>query len=114
MIRGVPFFKDLPIIGILFSSKDFEENAKEIIFILTPSISSGGVDYQKMADVVREKFETPEHASDWDEFLTDPMGTKAYSDVVGKEADIAETGKVRLEVQTAEVNRQAPGGTIAC
>ena len=107
VIRGIPFFRDIPIIGILFSSKDYEESATEIIFILTPSISSGGVDYDRMADVVREKFETPEHTSDWDEFFTDPMGTEAYSDVVGKETDVAELERIRLEVQTAEVNRQA-------
>ena len=106
VIRGIPFFKDLPLIGILFSSKDFEENATEIVFILTPSISSGGVEYQQMADMVREKFETPEHVSDWDELMTDPMGTEAYSDFVGKEADTAKAEKIRLQVQTAEVNRQ--------
>ncbi len=107
VVRGVPFFKDLPLIGILFSSKDFEENATEIVFILTPSISSGGMDYQLMADMVREKFESSSQVSDWDELMTDPMGTKAYSDLVGKEADAAESEKIRLQVQTAEVNRLA-------
>lgn len=107
VVRGVPFFKDLPLVGVLFSSKDFEENATEIIFILTPSISSGGVEYAEMADFVRERFETPEHTSDWDELMTDPMGTAAYSELVGKEADQAETERVRMELQTAELNRQA-------
>ena len=109
VVRGVPFLKDLPLIGILFSSKDFEENATEIVFILTPSISSGGVDYREMADMVREKFESSSGVSDWDELVTDPMGTKAYSDLIGKEAEMAEAEKVRLQVQTAEVNRQAQG-----
>ena len=109
VVRGVPFLKDLPLIGILFSSKDFEENATEIVFILTPSISSGGMDYQDMADMVREKFESSSQVSDWDELMTDPMGTKAYSDLVGKEADVAEAERIRLQVQTAEVNRQAQG-----
>lgn len=107
VIRGVPFFKDLPLIGILFSSKDFEENATEIIFVLTPSVSSGGTEYKRMADVVREKFQSPEHVSDWDQLMTDPMGTKSYSNLVGKEADMAEAEKVRLQVQTAEMNRTA-------
>ena len=107
VIRGIPFFKDLPIIGILFSSKDFEENATEVIFILTPSVSSGGVDYKKMADVIREKFESPDDTHDWDELVTDPMGTKTYSDVVSKEADLAESETIRLQVQTDEVKRQA-------
>lgn len=107
VVRGVPFLKDLPLLGILFSSKDFEENATEIIFILTPSISSGGTEYAQMADFVRERFEPPEHTSDWDELMTDPMGTAAYSELVGKEADIAEAQKVRLQIQTAEANRAA-------
>ena len=107
VIRGVPFFKDLPVIGILFSSKDFEQNATEVIFILTPSISSGGVDYKKMADVIREKFETPENILDWDELVTDPLGTKAYSDVVSREADLAEAEVIHLQVETDEVKRQA-------
>lgn len=106
VIRGVPFFKDLPLIGILFSSKDFEENATEVIFILTPSISSGGVEYEKMADMVRDKFETPDYKSDLDEIVTDPMGTKVYSDVVGRRADQAEAALIRLQVQTAEARRQ--------
>jgi flagellar biosynthesis GTPase FlhF len=56
VVRGVPFFKDLPLIGPLFSSKDFEENATEIVYILTPSISSGGVEYSEMADSLRKKY----------------------------------------------------------
>lgn len=56
VVRGVPFFKDLPLIGPLFSSKDFEENATEIVYILTPSISSGSVEYSKMADSLRKKY----------------------------------------------------------
>lgn len=107
VVRGVPFFKDLPLIGVLFSSKDFEENATEIVFILTPSISSGGVAYRRMADLVRERFESPEHTTDWDTLVTDPMGTDAYSTYVGKEADIAESERIRLEVRTAEASRTA-------
>ena len=50
VVRGIPFFKDIPLIGILFSSKDFEEKGTEIIFILTPSISTGGIKYEKMVE----------------------------------------------------------------
>ena len=107
VIRGVPFFKDLPLIGILFSSKDFEENATEITFILTPSISSGGVDYKTMSDTVREKFETSDFGGDLDAMVTDPMGEKVYSQVVGKQGDEAEAERIRLQVQTAELQRQA-------
>jgi len=107
VVRGIPFFKDLPIIGILFSSKDFEEKATEIVFVLTPSISSGGIDYKEAADMVRKKFETPDYESDIDEIVTDPLGTEAYSEVVEKQTAHAEVKMVRLQVQAAEAARQA-------
>ena len=107
VVRGIPFFKDLPIIGILFSSKDFEEKATEIIFVLTPSISSGGVDYKEAADMVRKKFEAPDYELDIDEIVTDPLGTKAHLEVVEKQTGLAEVEMVRLQIQAAEATRQA-------
>ncbi|MCD6175192.1 MAG: hypothetical protein J7K65_05415 [Planctomycetes bacterium] len=107
VVRGVPFFKDLPIIGILFSSKDFEEKATEIVFVLTPSISSGGIDYKEAADMVRKKFETPDYESDIDEIVTDPLGTVTYSEVVEKQAEQAGIEMVQLQVQAAEAVRHA-------
>lgn len=59
VIRGVPVLKDIPIIGVLFSSKDFEERAKEIIFIITPTISRGGAGNTAMVDWLRKKHEPP-------------------------------------------------------
>lgn len=107
VVRGVPFFKDLPVIGILFSSKDFEEKATEIVFVLTPSISSGGIEYEEAADMVRGKFKTPDYNSDIDEIVTDPLGTEAYSEVVETQAEQAEVKMVRLQVQAAEAVRRA-------
>ncbi len=107
VVRGIPFFKDLPIIGILFSSKDFEEKATEIVFVLTPTISSGGIDYKEAADMVRKKFEAPDYESDIDEIVTDPLGTETYSEVVEQQTAQAEVEMVRLQVQAAEAMRQA-------
>ena len=107
VIRGVPFFKDLPLIGILFSSKDYEENATEIVFILTPTISSGGVDYAKTSDMIRRKFGSSDGLPDIDQMVTDPLGIRAYSDVIEKKADQAEAEMIRLQVETAEAKRQA-------
>ena len=59
VVRGVPFLKDIPFIGILFSSKDFEERAKEIIFILTPTISHGGIPNAEMVESIRKKHKAP-------------------------------------------------------
>ena len=54
VVRGVPFLKDLPVIGILFSSKDFEERGKEVLFIITPTISSGGEPHKDVMRRIRE------------------------------------------------------------
>jgi len=53
--RGVPFLKDIPFLGILFSSKDYETSANEILFILTPTISDMGSDHRKTMDMIRRK-----------------------------------------------------------
>lgn len=104
VVRGVPFFKDLPIIGTLFSSKDFEENATEIIYILTPSISSGGVPYTEMADMIRQKHRTPEYDTNLDELVADPMAGDVYTQYVEDKSDQAraETVRLRREAQRAE------------
>lgn len=104
VVRGVPFFKDLPIIGTFFSSKDFEENATEIVFILTPSISSGGVHYTEMADMIRQKHRTPEYDTNLDELVADPMAGDVYTQYVEDKSDKtrAETVRLRRETQRAE------------
>jgi hypothetical protein len=107
VVRGVPFFKDLPLIGILFSSKDYEENATEITFILTPSFSAGGVDYNEMATTIREKFEKPKGGSDIDQLVTDPLGSDIYSEVIEKKTDQVEIEMVRLQVEAGQAERQA-------
>jgi type II secretory pathway component GspD/PulD (secretin) len=77
VIRGVPFFKDIPVIGVLFSSKDFEEKATEVIFILTPTISSGGVKHAEMIEDMRRKTAKPKNGMRLHEALSDPFGEKA-------------------------------------
>ncbi len=59
VIRGVPFLQDIPLLGILFSSKDFEERATEVMFIITPSISAGGIPNKEMVEKIRKKHEPP-------------------------------------------------------
>jgi len=101
VIRGVPFLQDIPILGILFSSKDFEERATEVIFILTPSISSGGIDYAKMAEKIRKKYATPEYETGLQEAFTDPFGTKTYTEQIEKEAAQAEFERFKAELDKA-------------
>jgi type II secretory pathway component GspD/PulD (secretin) len=59
VVRGVPFLKDIPGLNILFSSKDYEERAIETIFILTPTISTGGIPNKEMVQSLRRKHQRP-------------------------------------------------------
>ena len=57
--RGTPVLKDIPFIGFLFSGRDFEERAKEVIFILTPTISTRGEPRETMIDTMRQRHSSP-------------------------------------------------------
>lgn len=102
VIRGVPFLKDLPLVGILFSSKDFEEKATEIIFILTPSISSGGRPYEEALEEVRQMHKTPEYETGIEEAITDPFGSGVYSEQARERAAEAEFKRRIAEIEKAE------------
>ncbi len=41
VVRGLPLLKDIPLIGRLFSRRDFEERTKQILAVVTASISEG-------------------------------------------------------------------------
>ena len=86
VIRGVPFFKDIPIIGVLFSSKDYEEKGTEIIFILTPTISSGGRDTEDVFANVRKKHKPYTIKTDITDVITDPLGTGIYTEMIEESA----------------------------
>jgi type II secretory pathway component GspD/PulD (secretin) len=102
VIRGVPLLKDIPVLGVLFSSKDFEEKATEVIFILTPSISSGGVEYTKMMDDMRQKRRKPDYETGLHETLTDPFGGAAYTEHMEQQAARADFKRLKAEIEKAE------------
>jgi hypothetical protein len=102
VIRGVPFLKDIPVLGVFFSSKDLEEKATEVIFVLTPSISSGGIEYTKMVDYMRQKRAKPEYETGLHEALTDPFGAAAYMNHVEQQAARAEFERLKAEIQKVE------------
>jgi hypothetical protein len=105
VVRGVPFFKDIPILGVLFSSKDFEEKATEIIFILTPSISSGSVEHAKVVEEIRKKHASVKYESGIRQALSDPFGTGAYTDVIERKAVEAEIARLRAEIEAAAISK---------
>ena len=107
VIRGVPFLKDIPLLGILFSSKDFEEKGTEIIFILTPSISSGGVENEEMVEELRGKYKEPQYEQGLTDIITDPLGRDPSTQVLEREATEAEMGRVQAELDLELAQMQA-------
>jgi len=106
VVRGIPFFKDIPILGVLFSSKDFEERGKEVLFILTPTISTGGMANEKMVAEIQWKH-TPVKGSDsLIDSIKDPFGTKAYTELVEEEAIHAEVERIKAEMDRAAAERK--------
>jgi len=102
VVRGVPFLKDIPIIGILFSSKDYEEKATEVIFILTPSISSGGVKYADMLSNIRKKRSKVQYDKSIQETLTDPFGAVAYTERIERQAAQAEFERLKAQIEKTQ------------
>ena len=107
VIRGVPFLKDLPVLGIIFSSKDFEDRAKEILFILTPSISTNGSDHAKMIERIRAKHANPEYKAGIEEVFTDPFGTGVYNERVKTPEATEQLEQIEMELDKIEISDEA-------
>ncbi len=98
VIRGVPILKDIPVLNLLFSGRDFEERATEVIFILTPSISTGGKSNQEMVEDLRERHASP-MMQGLQETVLDPLGTKAREEE--QQRRIEQERSARQELQAA-------------
>ena len=101
VIRGVPFLKDIPGLGILFSGKDFEERVVETIYILTPTISTGGVPREEIIEEVKRKHEPPEPKAKHGA-ITDPLGLKAKKREQQRKAELAEQTRLEAVAEKAE------------
>lgn len=106
VIRGIPFFEDLPIIGVLFSSKDYEEKGTEIIFILTPSISGNGIKNATMTEDLRQKFKSPELDPGVQSIITDPFSGGIYTEHVEQKAKEAEYQRITAEIQKSRAEEE--------
>jgi hypothetical protein len=108
VVRGVPFLQDIPILGVLFSSKDFEESATEIIFILTPSISSGGMEYSKMAADLREKQRMIEvEDRGLSNVFGDPLGNDLRTQDLVEQSHKSEAEMIKAQRETIAAQRDA-------
>ena len=102
VIRGIPVLKDIPIVGVLFSGRDFEERVVETIFILTPSISTGGIPRQEMVEEIERKHEPPT-LSGLGEAITDPLGLGAREKQQKERIRESEQSRLKAEAEKAEV-----------
>jgi murein DD-endopeptidase MepM/ murein hydrolase activator NlpD len=108
VIRGVPILKDIPLLGILFSGRDFEERVVETVFILTPTISTGGVPREDILEKIKEKHEPPVSASDkLQDKITDPFGSGAREKQRQQKLHEAERERSEAQAETAEARAAA-------
>ncbi len=106
IVRDVPGLGSLPLIGVLFSSKDSETKVKEIMFILTPSISHTGSDYQQMIADMRRKHANPQYEKSFLQKLSDPFGKSAYTEHIERKATESEIERIKSELRLAEYEQQ--------
>jgi hypothetical protein len=96
VLRGIPGLKDIPIIGVLFSGRDFEERVVETVFILTPTISSGGAPQKEVVAVIKKKHDMP-GSKDSNDTGFDPLGTKGRAEQLNRKLDEAEDARLEAE-----------------
>lgn len=96
VVRGVPILKDIPLLNMLFSGRDFEERAKEVLFIITPTISTGGTPNQEMVDMLRERHQSPMTQA-LHEQVMDPLGLKAREDEQDRQIEVARQARQESE-----------------
>jgi len=104
--RGVPGLEDVPVLGILFSSKDQEDKVKEIMFILTPSVSSTGMDYETMIAGIRQKHMKPHEDPNFMHAFMEPFCKSKYADYVEKKAAESEVARIKAEATTVRTREE--------
>lgn len=98
VIRGVPVLKDIPGLNLLFSGRDFEERATEVIFILTPTISTGGKPNQDIVETMRVRHSSPMTQA-LHETVMDPLGIKAREEEQERKIDAAYEARMQSEAE---------------
>jgi len=111
VIRGVPVFKDIPVIGGLFSGRDFEERAKEIIFILTPTISTGGTPNKEMVEQIRQMHEPPLPYEELHRTILDPFGFDTQERERQRQLLEAEESRMQAEAEKARARLEVRRAT---
>lgn len=106
VVRGVPILKDIPGLNLLFSGRDFEERAKEVIFIITPTISTYGVPNADMVERLRERHASPMTQA-LHEQMMDPLGIRARDQEQERQIEEARSAQKTLEAEKAAARQEA-------
>ena len=106
VIRGIPVLKDIPGLNLLFSGRDFEERGTEVIFILTPTISSGGKPNQEIVEMLSEQHTSP-MTQGLHEAVLDPLGIKAREDERERRIDTERAARQQLEAERTAARLEA-------
>ena len=101
VVRGIPILKDIPLIGFLFSSEDTEQRAVETLFILTPTISTGGRPKVELMKEVQRKHK-PDTPAGLGEMISDPFGLKAREQEQQQLMYDSEQTRLDAEVEKAQ------------
>jgi len=108
VVRGIPVLKDIPLIGVLFSSKDFEERATETLFIITPTISTGGIPNEDVVEQLRRKHTSPLSPEVLrEEAFLDPLGIEAHKRSLKEKARQTDDALVKSEADKSEALHRA-------
>lgn len=102
VVRGIPFLKDIPLLGILFSGRDFEERVVETVFILTPTISTGGMPHKEIIEEVQNKHDMSGSEYSDSETGLDLFGTKARKKEQQRKLEDAEQARLEAEAEKAK------------
>ncbi len=105
VIRGVPVLKDIPLVGGLFSGRDFEQRGKEVLFILTPTISIGGRPNAEVVEEIREKHRPPLPDDQLHKTLMDPFGLDTRERERQRQLLHAEESRMEAEAVKAVARR---------
>jgi general secretion pathway protein D len=106
VVRGVPILKDIPVLSWLFSGRDFEERATEVIFILTPSMSTGGKPNKDVVEMMKDRHASP-MSRGLQETVMDPLGTKAQRDEEERRLEKARLAQQESEAEMTSARLQA-------
>ncbi len=106
VIRGVPILKDIPGLNLLFSGRDFEERGTEVIFILTPTISTGGKPNREIVEMLSEQHTSP-MTQGLHEAVMDPLGIKAREQERERRVEAERAARQQMEAERTAARLEA-------